>query len=149
MKSNAKTVAEYLKQLPPEKQAELKRVRAVIRKNLDSGFVEAISWGTISYEVPLARFPHTYNGHPLTYVALAAQKNHLSLYLMPAYADSGKHRWLAQEFKNAGKKLDMGKSCIRFQRAADLPLDAIGQLVASTSAEQWVTLYAAASSKRR
>jgi uncharacterized protein YdhG (YjbR/CyaY superfamily) len=149
MKSKAKTVAQYLENLPPEKQSELKRVRAVIRKNLDSGFVEAISWGTISYEVPLERFPDTYNGRPLTYVALAAQKNYLSLYLMSAYADSTKQKWLAERFEHAGKKLDMGKSCIRFRRADDLPLDAIGQLIADTSAEQWVAIYQASRMKRR
>ena len=134
--SNAKTVSEYLDELPPDRRAELTRVRQVVRKRLPKGYVEAMNWGMITYEVPLSRYPESPNGKPLCFAGLASQKNHLSLYLMPIDATS-----LAQlkaAFKKAGKKLDMGKSCIRFKRADDLPLDAIGDLVAAVPVQKFI-----------
>ncbi len=101
----------------------------------------------ITYCVPLERYPKTYNGQPLGYVALAAQKTSNSLYLMGVYADPGQEAELREGFRAAGKKLDMGKSCVRFRRAADLPLDTIGRLIASTSVEQYIAAYEAARGK--
>jgi hypothetical protein len=143
VKSNAATVQEYLEQLPPERRTVIEAVRTVLLQHLPAGYREAMNWGVINYEIPLEDFPDTYNGQPLTYVALAAQKNHFALYLMCAYGD-GKHAtWLADQFKKAGKKLDMGKSCLRFKKLDDLPLEVIGQLVARVTPEKYIAFYKA------
>ena len=143
VRSNAVTVKEYLEQLPPEKREVIAAVRKVIRDNLPAGYQETMNWGMICYEVPLERFPDTYNGQPLGYVALAAQKNYFALYVMCVYEDSEQAKWLKQEFKKAGKKLDMGKSCLRFKKLEDLPLDVIGQVVAGVTPDQYIAWYEA------
>ena len=143
-KSKASTVEEYIGELPEDRRAVVEGVREVILRNLPGGYEEAMRWGMISYEVPLARHPKTYNGQPLGYVALAAQKGCYSLYLMSAYQDSEQERQLREGFAAAGRKLDMGKSCVRFRRLEDLPLDVIGRAVASTSPAQLIALHEAA-----
>ncbi len=145
-RSSATTVSAYLKQLPAERRAVIAAVRDVIRRHLPAGYQERINYGMIAYEIPLERYPETYNRQPLCYAGLAAQKNHCALYAMCA-GDSRKAAWLKKEFEKAGKKLDMGKSCIRFQSADDLPLDIIGQLIASFTPEQWIAIYEASRKK--
>ena len=140
-KSQAATVQEYLDELPKDRRAVIAAVREVILRHLPAGYREAMNWGVINYEIPLERLPNTYNGQPLTYVALAAQKNYYAVYWMGAYGDSKHAAWLKDEFKKAGKKLDMGKCCIRFKKLEDLPLDVIGQAVASTTPEQYIASY--------
>jgi len=107
-----------------------------------------MNWGMISYEIPLERYPNTYNGQPLSYVALAAQKSYYALYLTSAYPDSEQGKQLVEAFKRAGKKLDMGKSCLRFKTLDDLPLDAIARVVASMPPEKWIAQFEAARAKR-
>ena len=141
MQSKALTVADYLAEIPEEQRTALKAVRAVIRKNLPAGYVERMNWGMISYEVPLAFFPETYNGQPLNYAALAAQKNHCSLYLSCLYMGSEWEKKLRAAFQAAGLKLNMGKCCIRFKTAADLPLDTIGELVTRMTPAEFVEFY--------
>lgn len=136
--SKAKTVPAYLKSLPAERRKVISSVRDVIRRNLPKGYQERMNYGMISYEVPLERCPETYNGQPLSYIALAAQKNHFALYLICAYK---KGNWLKEEFKKAGKKVDMGKSCVRFHKLDDLPLDVIAEAVALATPEQLIDLY--------
>ena len=131
-------VTEYLASLPPDRRKEISRVRAVVRKHLPAGYKEVMCMGMITYEVPLKVYPDTYNGHALWYAAIGAQKNYLTLYLMNAYGTPGLARKLQSGFKAAGKKLDMGKACIRFKTADDLALDTIGEVVSSTSLEQFV-----------
>src|SRR6185369_13191065 len=97
-----------------DRRAVVAAVRKIILKNLPKGFQETINWGMISYEVPLERCPETYNGQPLSYAALAAQKNYYGLYLMPVYGNKKLETFLRDAFKKAGKKLDMGKACVRF-----------------------------------
>jgi hypothetical protein len=135
------TVAEYLKALPPERRAVVSKVRAAIRRALPRGYREALRWGMISYEIPLASFPDTYNGQPLSYAALAAQKGHYALYLSGAYADGAQRKALAAGFKAAGKSLDMGKSCLRFRKLEDLPLPVVERIVASLPPERFIALY--------
>jgi hypothetical protein len=147
-RSNAATVGEYLAELPPDRREVVSKVRDLVRHNLPKGYTETMNWGMISYELPLERYPNTYNGQPLSYVALAAQKNYYALYLMSAYQDSEQGKQLAAAFKRAGKKLDMGKSCLRFKTLDDLPLDAIGRVVASTPPEKWIAQFEAARGKR-
>lgn len=137
----ATTAEEYLAALEPERRNAIAAVRTVVRKNLPKGFSEFVSWGMINYGIPLSKFPNTYNGQPLCYAALAAQKNHCSLYLMSVYADKKQEATLADGFKAAGKRLDMGKSCIRFKSPDDLPLDVVGHMIASVSAEKWIEIY--------
>jgi uncharacterized protein YdhG (YjbR/CyaY superfamily) len=137
------TVSEYLGTLPDERRAVIETVRKVIRHNLPTGYREAVSWGAIAYEIPLKRYPNTYNGKPLAYVCLASQKNYCALYLMGVYQVPALAAKLKAAFAAAGKKADMGKSCIRFRTADDLPLETIGKLVAGTSVEAFIKQYEA------
>jgi uncharacterized protein YdhG (YjbR/CyaY superfamily) len=132
------SVPEYLASLPEDRRAELEQVRRVVREHLPAGYEEGMGYGMICYTVPLSVYPDTYNEQPLCYAALASQKNYLSLHLMRVSGDPKQERQLRDAFAAAGKKLDMGKSCIRFKRADDLPLDTIGDLVGSTPMERWI-----------
>jgi uncharacterized protein DUF1801 len=138
------TVAEFLAQLPAERRKALARVRTVIRRHLPKGYRETLTKGMIVYEVPLARYPDTYNGQALWYAALAAPKGYLTLHLMAAYGSPELTRRLNEGFRAAGKKLDMGKACIRFQDADDLALDTIGAVVASVPMDRFVAIAQAA-----
>jgi len=146
--SKATTVAAYLKSLPADRRTVISTVRDVVRKNLPKGYREAMSFGMIAYEIPLETYPDTYNGHALAYAALAAQKNYYALYLMGAYADPKVGKSLAAQFKERGKKLDMGKSCLRFKSVDDLPLDVIGNVIAAVPVDQMIGYVKKAHSKR-
>lgn len=137
----AATVEEYLESLPEERRAVLSKLRALIKRRIPRGFEESLLWGTIAYSVPLERFPDTYNGHPLGYVALASRKNYCTLHLMSVYMNPEGQKALAEGFRKAGKKLDMGKACVRFKSLDDLPLDVIGDLVAKITPEAWIAIY--------
>ena len=138
MKSKAKTVKEYLAALPADRRASIAAVRKVVLKKLPKGYEEAMNWGAITWQVPLSVYPDTYNGQPLAYAALASQKNHLGLYMCNVYGCAPLRDRLVAGFKAAGKKLDMGKSCIRFHTADDLPLDVIGKVIAATPMKAYV-----------
>lgn len=141
--SKAATVEEYLQELPEDRREVVSTVRNVILRNLPEGYTETMAWGMITYGIPLERYPTTYNGQPLGYAALAAQKNSYSIYLLGAYADPEQEAALREAFRREGKKLDMGKSCVRFKKTADLPLDDIGQLIAATTPDQYIARYEA------
>lgn len=149
VQSKAKTVAEYLDELPEDRRAAISKVRAVVRKNLPKGYKERMTYGMISYEIPLDRYPDTYNGQPLCYIGLASQKNHMALYLTNVYGDPKQAKYLAGEFEKAGKKMDMGKSCLRFKKVEDLPLEAIGKIVASTPPEAMIARTERAHAKKK
>lgn len=138
--SKAGTVEEYLLELPQDRRAVVSAVRDVVLRNLPAGYREMMTFGMITWGIPLEEYPNTYNGQPLGYAALAAQKNYYALYVM-TYMDPAREQWLREEFEKAGKKLDMGKSCLRFKKLEDLPLDVIGQLIASTPPREYITLY--------
>jgi hypothetical protein len=142
--SSAPTPDRYISELPPDRAEVVKKVRDVILANLPAGYEESMMWGMITYSIPLVRYPETYNGQPLAYLALAAQKNHFSLYLTCLYSDPAESEWLRSEFQRAGKKLDMGKSCVRFKKLEDLPLHVIGQAVALTPPDLYLRRYEAA-----
>lgn len=142
------TVSAVLAAQPAARRAELEKVVAVVRKHLPAGYEEAVVKGMVVWQVPLARYPDTYNGHPLWYAALAAQKNYLSLYLMNAYGDPALARRLKERFTTSGKRLDMGKSCIRFKAADGLALDAVAEAIASTPLERWVAIAEAVRRRR-
>jgi hypothetical protein len=139
--SPARTVAQYLASLPPDRRKVISAVRRTIRAHLPPGYRETMNWGMISYEIPLKRYPKTYNGQPLMYAALAAQKNNYAIYLTGTYQDPALAKWLAAQFAKAGKRLDKGKSCVRFTSLDDLPLDVVGTVIASTTVEAYLARY--------
>lgn len=141
--SRAATVEAYLGELSPERRALLAPVVALIRRHLPPGYTEAMTWGMPTWELPLARYPDTYNGKPLPYVCLAAQKQYAALYLNMATADSAVDAALRAAYAQAGVKLDLGKCCLRFRRREDLLTDAIATAVASTSVDAFIRQYEA------
>jgi hypothetical protein len=136
--SKAQTVEQYLQELPEDRRAVVSAVRDVVVRNLPAGYREEMGYGMIVWNIPLEDYPDTYNGQPLGYAALAAQKNYYALYVATPYQDPAQGQWLRDEFKKAGKKLDMGKSCLRFRKLEDLPLDVIGKLIASTPPREYI-----------
>ena len=141
--SSTATVTEYLASLPPERRRVVAAVRRMIRTRLPKGYREAMDFGMITYGIPLERFPETYNGKPLMYVALAAQKRGYSLYLTCAYLDQARAERLREAFARAGKRIDMGKSCIRFRTLDDLELSAVAAEIGSTTPEEFIQRYLA------
>jgi hypothetical protein len=140
MRSEAETVDEYLADLPDDRRPTVEAVRDVVVAHLPAGFEEVVQYGMISWVVPLERYPDTYNGQPLAVASLANQKRHLSLYLMGVYGDEGAEAFLRANWP-PDKKLDMGKSCLRFRSVDDLPLDLIGQVIARTSVDDFIAAY--------
>ena len=143
VKSKALTVEEYLAELPEDRRAVIAKVRQMILEHLPAGYRESMNWGMITYEIPLERYPTTYNGQPLGYVALAAQKNHYALYLLGVYGDSEQEAALRKAYAEAGKRLDLGKSCLRFRKLEDLLMEPVAQIVASTPPDAMIALYEA------
>lgn len=134
------TPTEYLAGLPADRRKALAEVRRVVKKHLPKGYQEGMTYGGITWSVPLRIYPGTYNGQPLCYVALANQKHYASLHVMIAYGSSAQLTRLKEGFRKAGKKLDMGKSCIRFKTADDLALDVIGEVIASTPMGRYIEI---------
>jgi hypothetical protein len=145
----AETVEKYLATFPPDRRAALETIRNVIRKNLPPGFEEGMQYGMIGYYVPLSRYPTTYNGQALGAVALASQKGYMSLYLMSVYGDPKLKAWFEGAYRAAGKKLDMGKSCVRFKKVEDVPLDVIGEVIARLDVDRFIATYESARAKVR
>lgn len=143
MKSDATLVEEYLDELPDDRREAISSIRDVINENLPDGYAESMSSGMIGWGIPLEDYPDTYNGQPLGVVALASQKNHMALYLMGIYADEGLEEWFRQQYADRGLKLDMGKSCLRFKRLEQVPLDVIGEVVRRVPPERYIAQYEA------
>jgi hypothetical protein len=138
MKTDAKTVDEYLSSIAEEQRTTIALVRKFLLERMPEGIAETIRWGMISYEIPLSRFPDTYNGKPLLYAALAAQKRYNSLYLLPAYLSEENKQLLVDSYARAGKTLSMGKSCIRFRSVTDLVLPIIGEMLQAYPVDRFV-----------
>ena len=149
VKSKAETVEEYLAELPEDRRAALATVRQVILDNLPEGYQEKMQYGMIGYVVPLERYPVTYSGQALAYAALASQKNYMSLYLMSIYSDKALEQWFVDRYKASGKRLDMGKSCVRFKTLEDLPIDLVGDAIAHTPVTQFIERYEASRTGRQ
>jgi hypothetical protein len=149
VQSAAQTVKGYLDELPKERRAVIAKVRDMIRRNLPAGYEEAMGYGMITYSIPLSRYPETYNGQPLLYVALAAQKNNYAVYLTGSYGDPTRAAKLKAGFKAAGKKLDAGKSCIRFKKLEDLPLDVIAEVAGAVPMKRYIELAKAVRAKKK
>lgn len=139
MKSSATAVSSYLEGLPADRREALTKLLSVIRKNLPQGYEEAFDFGMITWQVPLSVYPDTYNKKPLMYAALASQKSHVAVYLVNVYGDPAlREKFEAEWAKSAGKKLDMGKSCVRFAKVEDASLPAIGTAIAATPVDAFV-----------
>ena len=141
MQSSAASVEEYLDSLPEDRRDAIRTVRDVVNTSLPEGYVEQMDWGMISWVVPLETKPDTYNGRPLCYVALASQKRHMAVYLMGLYTDGPELEWFERQYAERGIKLDMGKSCVRFRRLEDLPLDVLGEVVGKIGVEDFIDRY--------
>ncbi len=144
VQSSASTVEGYLAELPEDRRQAIETVRQVVTDNLPDGYVETMNWGMISYEIPLERYPKTYNGQPLAYIALGSQKQYMTLYLNAVHTSEEGTETFRQRYEAAGKKLDMGKSCVRFKRLDDLPLDVIADTVASVGVDDYIAVYESA-----
>ena len=138
MRSSASTVEEYLAELPEERRETIEAVRHVILKNLPKGCEEVMNWGMITYQVPLETFPDTYNKKPLMYAALASQKNHMAIYLTAIYINEETNREFEAAYRATNKRYDVGKSCVRFKALSDLPLELIGESIASLQVSEFV-----------
>ena len=143
----ASTVVEYLEALAADRRAALSAVRNVINENLPDGYEEGIQFGMIGWYVPLSLYPAGYGENPkvpLPLVALASQKSGMVLHFMSFYGHPTLSAWFASEYQKSGKKLDMGKGCVRFEKLEDLPLDVIGRTIARVPAEEHIANYKAA-----
>lgn len=152
MQSEAKTVGQYLDELPPERRAALSKVRSVLRRHLPKGVKEQMGYGMIGYVVPHSIYPAGYHcdpRQPLPFVSLASQKNYMALYVLSIYSKPGEENWLRDQFKARGKKLDMGKCCIRFRKLEDLPLDVVAELMGRLSIDEYIQAYEAGRDRTR
>jgi hypothetical protein len=141
MRNDATTIGDYLDSLAPDRSAVISQLLELVRSRMPAGYREGIAYGMIWWAVPIELFSETYNGQPLGYVALAAQKNYYSLYLMGPVMDKVQLKALKDGFAAAGKKLDMGKACVRFKRIEDLPMDVIGDVIAGLTPDQLILRY--------
>ena len=141
MTSQAKTVEEYLQALPGDRRAAISTVRETILANLPKGYEVRMNYGMIGYVVPHSIYPAGYHcnpAQPLTYASLGSQKNHIALYLMCVYGHAETAAWFRKAWEATGKKLDMGKACVRFKRLEDVPLEVVGQVIARTPVKQYI-----------
>jgi hypothetical protein len=141
MGRDVSTVQKYLDNLEPDRREVVSAVREVVNAAMPDGYEEGIAYGMIGWSVPLERYPDTYNGQPLGYVALAAQKRYYSLYLNALYAGSVDETEFRRRWEGSGRKLDMGKSCLRFRKLEDLNLDLIAETVAGTPVDAYIARY--------
>lgn len=144
MQSKAKTVAQYLAELPPDRQTAMRAVRSVILENLGRGYTEGMASGMIAYVVPHTIYPAGYHcdpSQPLPFAGLASQKGHISVYLMCLYRNTQHEKWFRQTWARTGKKLDMGKCCIRFKQPEDVSLDIIGEAIRRVPVKSYIEHY--------
>ncbi len=144
MQSKAKTVPAYLKELPADRRKAICEIRKVINRNLPKGYKEGMQYGMPTWSVPHSIYPDGYHCDPsqaLPYVSLASQKNHMALYMACVYADKAHRDWFVKAWKQAGKKLDMGKSCVRFRKLEDVPLEVVAESIGRVSVKEYIAFY--------
>lgn len=142
--SKAKTVKQYLSELPDDRREVISAIRDVILENLPDGIEEGMQWGMIGYFVPHRIYPSGYHcqpDEPLPFASLANQKKHMAFYGFNIYIDEKQQEWFVKEWKKTGKKLDMGKSCVRFKKLDDVPLKVLAKLTRRCSVEEYIKLY--------
>lgn len=138
-----------MQSLPVDRHEAMKAVLDVIRQNLPPGYEEVLAWGMISWQVPLAVYPDTYNKQPLMYAALASQKNHMALHLCNVYGVPELRAGFERSYQEAGKRLDMGKSCVRFKKLGDVSLGAVAGVIAATPMADYVAFAKAVRAESR
>lgn len=145
MQSKASTVDIYLSELPEDRQKAISKLRSVIKKNIPKGFKEEMNYGMIGYVVPHSKYPAGYHCNPkdpLPFMNIASQKNFIAVYHMGVYADAKLLKWFQEAHAKASpKKLDMGKSCIRYKKPEDVPFELIGELASKYTVDKWIELY--------
>jgi uncharacterized protein YdhG (YjbR/CyaY superfamily) len=144
MQSNAQNPDQYIAELPEDRKAAMSKIREVILKNIPEGFEEQMSYGMLGYVVPHTLYPAGYHCTPklpLPFLAIASQKNFISMYHMDLYAEGELLKWFLEEFAKTGYKLDMGKCCVRFKNMSKIPYDLIEELVSKVTVNQWIETY--------
>lgn len=145
MHSAATTPNEYFQSLPDDRKSAMNELRKQIKKNLPKGFKETMGYGMVGYAVPHSKYPNGYHCDPklpLPFLGMASQKNFIAIYHMGLYADKKLLKWFMEEFpKHSSKKLDMGKSCIRFKKPDDIPFKFIGELASKMTPDEWIKIY--------
>lgn len=148
MQSKASTVDAYLSELPEDRQKAISKLRSVIKKNMPKGFKEEMNYGMIGYVVPHSKYPAGYHCNPkdpLPFMNIASQKNFIAVYHMGVYADAKLLKWFQEAHAKASpKKLDMGKSCIRYKKPEEIPFELIGELASKITVDEWIKLYESA-----
>lgn len=145
MVSNATTPEEYINELPEDRKEAILKIRKVIAKNLPEGFEAGMGYGMLSYHIPKNTYPNGYHCNPklpLPFMNIASQKNFIGLYHMGLYAKKELYDWFVGEYpKHCKRKLDIGKSCIRFKKMDDIPYELIGELVSKMTVNGWIEIY--------
>jgi len=145
MTSDAKTPEEYINSLPPERKEAISKLRKIILKNLPKGFLETMGYGMLSYVVPHSIYPDGYHCKPetpLPFISVASQKNFVAVYHAGVYAHKELLDWFVNEYpKHVSRKLDMGKSCIRFKKLEEIPYELIGELASKMTTKDWIDIY--------
>ncbi len=152
MTYEANTPEEYIAQIPEERKQPIEKLRTVIKQNLPKGFEEGILYKMIGFYVPLSSYPNGYHcqpGTPLPFINIASQKNSINLYHSGIYAKKELHDWFVAEYpKHCKRKLDMGKSCIRFKKIEEIPYNLIAELCSKMTVKEWITIYENATQKK-
>lgn len=145
MKIEATDLKDYINKCPEDRKAAMQKLADTVKKNLDSDFAQAMSYGFPGWVVPHSVYPDGYHckpAEPLPFMSMASQKNFIAFYHMGLYANEDLMKWFLAEYpKHCSKKLDMGKSCIRFKKVEDIPYDLLGELVSKMTAKEWISLY--------
>ncbi len=146
VQSKATSVSQYLKELPDDRREAISAIRKVILGSIDAGIEEIMSYGMIGYHVPLRIYPDGYHCNPempLPYVSLASQKNHMAIYMMGLYMDPDDTAWFADAWQATGKKLNMGKACVRFKKLEDVPLEVVAAAIKRMPSKRYIATYEA------
>ena len=144
VQSKAVSVSQYLEELPEDRRIAISKIRDVILASVDDGIEEVMSYGMIGYHVPLRIYPSGYHCNPkvpLPYMSLASQKNHMAIYMMGLYMDPVDTAWFTTAWRATGKRLNMGKSCVRFNRVEDVPLELLAEAVQRMPSKRYITIY--------
>jgi hypothetical protein len=152
MISKAATVEQYLAELPPDRREAISTIRETILANLDEGFQETMQYGMIGYSVPHSIYPAGYHcdpRQPLPFAGIGNQKNHIGIYLFCIYGSDGESTRFQEDWKKSGKRLDMGKGCVRVRKLEDVPLDVLGATIKRAKLKDFIEVYEAAFKSRK
>lgn len=147
MRIEAEDLEDYISKLPEERQGPMNKLQAAIEANLPDGFEKGMSYGMPGCVVPHSLYPNGYHvkpEEPLPFISIASQKNFIAFYHMGVYADEKLYKWFISEYpKHSDRKIDMGKSCVRFKKIDEIPFELLGELVSKMTADEWIARYEA------